>query len=305
MNSDGTAALREQYVAFQSGRGVVELTNWSSLSLTGTDRYSFLHNFCTNDIKRLSPGTSCEAFFTNVKGKIIGHGLVTCRENELVIIGEPNQATTLIDHLDRYILREDVRLHDETNSRVYFLVEGQQFPVDFFGIAVQAADWYEARGRSFQVIEIPASDAEQVKERLVANFVICNAAFEIKRIEAGIPLFGVDFDDRNFPQEVARDKDAISFTKGCYLGQETVARIDALGHVNQQLVGARFSGEVVPEKGTQLAHSGKPVGQVTSAIFSLKLQAALALAMVRREQSAIGTRLDSPIGTCEIVSLPV
>jgi tRNA-modifying protein YgfZ len=306
MKTDATAALREQYEALQNGRGIVELLNWTCLGLTGADRQAFLHNFCTNDIKRLTPGESCEAFFTDVKGRVIGHGIVTCRENELVIIGEPEQAMTLLEHLDRYIIRENVQLHDATAARGYVLVGGGQFPADFFGIAVYEDNWYQAPGRSFRVIETPAADVRQLMEKLAANgFVICNEAFDIVRIEAGIPLFGVDFDNRNLPQEVGRNAEAISFTKGCYLGQETVARIDALGHVNQQLVGVRFCGQAVPEKGTELTHAGKVAGRVSSATFSPKLVAPLTLTLIRREHSRVGEWLDSSFGMCEVVSLPL
>jgi folate-binding protein YgfZ len=131
------------------------------------------------------------------------------------------------------------------------------------------------------------------------------ATFHALRIEAGTPLFGVDFDDRNFPQEVGRNEQAISFTKGCYLGQETVARIDALGHVNQQLTGVRFAGNRVPEPGSELMHAGKIAGHVTSATLSPQLQAPLALAMLRREHAGIGSLLESSIGACEVIPLPV
>jgi hypothetical protein len=130
-------------------------------------------------------------------------------------------------------------------------------------------------------------------------------AFTAARVEAGVPLWGVDFDEQNFPQEVGRDRQAISFTKGCYLGQETVARIDALGHVNQRLVGVRFLGGDLPDPGAELSHAAKKVGRVTSAALSPRLNAPLALAMVRREANAVGTRLDSPVGPCEVVPLPV
>jgi folate-binding protein YgfZ len=130
-------------------------------------------------------------------------------------------------------------------------------------------------------------------------------AFHALRIEAGTPFFGVDFDEDSFPQEVGRDREAIRFTKGCYLGQETVARIDALGHVNQKLVGVRFFGSEVPAAGTELSLGGKKVGRVTSATVSPQLQAPLALALVRREANAAGTRLESPVGECEAVALPV
>ncbi len=305
MKPDATAALRDQYEAFQAGRGIVELSGWTCLALTGADRHAFLHNFCTNDIKRLTPGNSCEAFFTNVKGRIIGHALINCSEDELAIVGEPDQATRLLEHLDRYIIREDVQLRDETAARGHLLVDAD-FTAQRFELAAQVTDWYATNGRTLRLIETPSADVRKLKERLAANgLVSCDEAFETVRSEAGVPLFGVDFDDRNLPQEVGRNDEAISFTKGCYLGQETVARIDALGHVNQQLVGVRFSGEAVPDNGTALAHNGKTIGQVTSAVFSPKLDTPLALAMVRREQSPNGTRLDSPIGPCEVVSLPV
>src|SRR3990172_7003946 len=105
-----SASFEQQYQALRNGGAMVELTGWSSVTLTGADRQTFLHNFCTNDVKRLVPGTSCEAFITNVKGKIVGHGLITCRDNELVVIGAPNQGSELVAHLDRYVIREDVGL---------------------------------------------------------------------------------------------------------------------------------------------------------------------------------------------------
>jgi folate-binding protein YgfZ len=106
-------------------------------------------------------------------------------------------------------------------------------------------------------------------------------------------------------QEVNRDRQAISFTKGCYLGQETVARIDALGHVNQKLVGVRFMGDENPAVGTELMNNGLSVGRVTSATYSPQLRAALALAMVRRESNVPGTLLESVRGECEVISLPL
>src|SRR6187431_985614 len=101
-----------QYRALVSGNAIAELVGWSAVSVAGADRQKFLQNFCTNDVRRLAPGEACEAFFLNVKGKIIGHGLVTCREDELVIVGPPGQSPQLAAHLDRYVIREDVQLRD-------------------------------------------------------------------------------------------------------------------------------------------------------------------------------------------------
>ena len=99
-------------------------------------------------------------------------------------------------------------------------------------------------------------------------------------------------------------REAISFTKGCYLGQETVARIDALGHVNQRLVNVRFLGAEMPPAGSELSRAGAAVGQIASIYFSPRLNGMLALAMVRREANSVGTRLNSATGDCEVVAPP-
>src|SRR4051812_12477823 len=121
MSASEKPSFDREYQALKTGSAVVELSGWSSISITGADRQAFLHNFCTNDVKRLAPGASCEAFFTNVKGKIVGHGLVNCRENEVVFVGAPGQGQRLVDHLDRYVIREDVQLCDTTVERSYLL----------------------------------------------------------------------------------------------------------------------------------------------------------------------------------------
>jgi folate-binding protein YgfZ len=125
------------------------------------------------------------------------------------------------------------------------------------------------------------------------------------RIEAGTPLFGQDITEKNLPQEVARDALAISFTKGCYLGQETVARIDALGHVNQTLCGLRFAGPDSPPPGTELTIDDKVVAHVTSAAFSPRLGGPLALGYVRRGHTLPGTAFTSSRGPASVVKLPL
>jgi folate-binding protein YgfZ len=295
-------SFEQQYEALRDGRGVVELSGWSSVTLTGADRQAFLHNFCTTDITRLVPGESCEAFFTNVKGRIVGHGLVTCRDQELVVIGTPNQAPRLIEHLERYLIRDDVQLRDATGDRRHLLLSR-----DDGHDANVAISWNLIGSERAVLLELSSDEFASVLDTLREQGYVSAGppAFTAARVEAGMPLWGVDFDEQNFPQEVGRDRQAISFTKGCYLGQETVARIDALGHVNQRLVGVRFLGGDLPDPGAELSHAGKKVGRVTSAALSPRLNAPLALAMVRREANAVGTRLDSPVGPCEVVSLPV
>lgn len=303
MSPSETPSFDREYRALRTGRAVVELAGWSSISVTGTDRQAFLHNFCTNDVKRLVPGTSCEAFFTNVKGRIVGHGLIHCRHSEFLFIGAPGQGQQLVEHLDRYVIREDVQLRDTTSDRSYLLIAGDtQLEASHASIA------WDILGRDdTNLFEFGPHDVSSALQTSIEGGCIAPGptAFTTARVEAGVPLYGIDFDAQNFPQEVGRDRQAISFTKGCYLGQETVARIDALGHVNQRLTGVRFFSDEIPRVDTEISIRGAKAGQVTSAAFSPQLCAPLALAMVRREANSTGTRLESPIGDCEVIALPL
>ena len=152
----------------------------------------------------MRPGDSCEAFFTNVKGKIVGHGIVSCRDDELLILGSPGQGARLVEHLDRYVIREDVALKDETASRSYWLVNSQQIEP---GIGRPIA-WNPIGDEAYAIVEFPRSEASAVGSRLTdrGGVSVGVEAFTAARIEAGFPLFGVDFDDANLPQEIARDR---------------------------------------------------------------------------------------------------
>jgi folate-binding protein YgfZ len=296
-------SAQKEYEALRDGRSIVLLRDWSSFTISGADRQKFLNSFCTNDVKRLMPGDSCEAFITSVKGRILGHGLVSCREQDHVFVGTPNQSPRLIEHLDRYIIREDVQLQDTTAHRTYFLASASMATLQVLANAGVWLQWNLLGAMDSAILETNANMPDEMLQMAGLKAAAGEEAFHMARIEAGTPLFGIDFDEQNFPQEVGRDRVAISFTKGCYLGQETVARIDALGHVNQQIVGVRFSGPDVPDPGTQLMKDGAVVGKITSATFSPKLKSAIGLAMVRREANAIGPQLTSAFGDCRVVAL--
>jgi len=271
-------SFSDDYQTLTAGSGFVELKNWSTVTMTGEDRHSFLHNMCTNDIKRLSVGESCEAFCTDVKGKIVIHAFVIAREDRLELLAVPEQAETLIAHLDRYIIREDVTLTDATDDLIWRFVGGGETISD-----------------SIKLGDAPPNDD--------SDGVACSyETWEAFRIEAGLPLFGIDFDNSHLPQEINRDKLAISFNKGCYLGQETIARIDALGHVNQKVVQIKFATETVPPVGLELGVAGKSVGQVTSSCWSPQHDAPLALARVRRGSNEVGNELESTLGVAAVIT---
>jgi len=266
--------------------------------VTGGDRATFLHNMCTADIAKLGVGQTCEAFFTNVKGHVLGHGWISCRADCHVVQLFQTDAAPLLAHLDRYIIREDVQLSAEDSCSI--LLVGPTGPPSL--AAASNIEPFNLLSKPTWLIETKGTRAALETELDSFGYQQGDAElFEALRVESGWPLAGIDFSDATLPQELNRDLRAISFTKGCYLGQETVARIDALGHVNKTLVGVQFTGDSVPPLGLGLVHADKPVGQVTSVAWSPARDAPLGLAMVRRPANAAGTLLSSEGGEATVV----
>jgi len=314
------------YDALTRSVGVADLSDRTQVELTGADRANFLHNLCTNEIRKLPAGSGCEAFLLNAQGHILAHVYVFAGQDAHVLDSVPGQGAKIIAHLDRYLIREDVQLFDRSGTWGELLVSGPDSPALLSRLGI--SDLPEAR--LAHVDAMLAGSRVNIRRvdltSPVAYFLACESAavpsllqalqsagarpcgpeaVEMARIEAGQPFYGRDIHDRSLPQEVGRDAQAISFVKGCYIGQETVARIDALGHVNKTLVGVKFEADQLPAAGTELTRDGQPVGQVTSAAYSPRLSVPLALAYLRRGSNTPGVRLESPVGPGEVVHLPV
>jgi folate-binding protein YgfZ len=265
------------------GPTVFDLSGRTQIELQGVDRSKFLHGFCTNEIKSLQPGQGCEAFLTNIKGRVLGHVFVFADTESLWLDTVPGQETALIAHLDRYVIREDVQLVGRSSSHGELFITGTHAAALLmlddglppYGstsrtdlehpLQIRRVDLLGMPG--FQ-ISLPRDAVDSTRSRLVA--VGCRAGtddeFETRRIEAGFPYFGVDFTEDQIAQEVARTSRCISFTKGCYLGQEPIARLDAMGHTNRELRRIRFQPGVVPQRGAKLlaAESDDEAGEITS-----------------------------------------
>ena len=304
------------YAQATSHAGVVDLSTWNTVRVTGADRAAFLHNMCTNRIRDLASGDGCEAFFTDVKGKVVAHALVLAGKNEFLLLLSPGQIERLMPHLDRYIIREDVQLADATPQLEWTLLVGPQAPAIIQAIAggtfdLPAANW------SHVVIPFGATATRVVRNNLPwcggvllacerqRGDVLRHALGELGatpcdeddwhtiRIESFWPLYGVDFDGANLAQECGRDAQAIHLQKGCYLGQETIARIDALGHVNKRLMEMKIDG-APPAPGSDVMADGQTLGRVTSACWSPRTSASLAIAMLRH-----GTGASEHAATCD------
>jgi folate-binding protein YgfZ len=209
----------------------------------------------------------------------------------------PGQAERIIKHLDRYIIREDVQLTDVTSDFAWHLVvDRDASDVGDEASIVAPCDilWPGERlvrtGKSddLPLAGLPTTDTE-------------SPVWNALRSESLFPLYGVDFDDSHLPQEINRDARAISFTKGCYLGQETVARIDALGHVNKKLVLVKFNCEHAPATGTKLHVGEHEVGTITTSSWSPRLNAPIGFGFVQRGSNEIGTKLSSEFADAEVI----
>jgi folate-binding protein YgfZ len=317
----------QQYEAITRNVGFAPLMGRTIIEVTGSDRVQILQSFTTNDVKRLQPGQGCEAFVTNSQGKTLGHVWIFCESNRHVLDTTPGRAQTLLDHFNRYVISEDVTFADQSGEWVDLLVAGaaaaealstltgqQVVPCEPLSHGIYAFSGHEAAirrvdyaGPDCYIVQTTKNRVAELSQALLgAGAIVCgDDALESVRLEAGFPLFGLDITPDNLPQEIARDSQAISFTKGCYLGQETVARIDAIGHVNRLLVGIKFSDNEIPDGGTELLSAGQKVGEVTSAAWSPRLQAPLALAIVRRNNAKPGHELETKRGHAVAVALPL
>ena len=302
------------------GAGFVSLDDRTLIELTGDDCIAFFQNLCTNDIRRLQPGQGCEAFLCDVRGKTVGHVFALLQSDSLVVSTTGGQAEKLMAHLEKYHITEDVQLTDRSKDWTELLLSGPKWqdslpsqidlPVQYLqhaggqvrGVEVDIAR-VDITGESSYLLRCASGERERVLDGLCKHGgTACSIeSLEIARIKAGFPWFGIDITDAHLPQEVNRNDRAISFTKGCYLGQETVARIDAMGHVNKLLVGLRFEGEDHVMTGMPLESGGAQVGAITSVARPLPDEGLLALGYVRREKAEPGTLLESPAGPARVI----
>ena len=259
----------------------------SLVRLTGGDRLQFLHNFCTNEIKAMPANGVCEAFILDGKGKILFHVHVLNGQDALWLHSVAKDADQMIEHLDKYLLRDDVQMEKVVDRQNIFvtgpnagsalqpllsaaLPENQLVELSDGTLVVHL----ELAGFGYLVI---AANLSVVPETIVQ----CSSnAFHAVRIENRTPWLGIEIDNSNLPQELLRDEKAISFTKGCYLGQETVARIDAIGRVNRVIV--LVESEQSIQSGDELVVAEKKVGTLLGVTWSPDQSRYLASAVVRR-----------------------
>ena len=311
-----------QYEALTQRVAWLDVGPRTELEITGRDRIRVVNNFCTADIRRLEVGQGSEAFILSVKGTTLGHGGFYVASERIELSTVADQASLLVAHMRQYVVSEVVEFADASSRTSSLLLVGPdaatalkrlhidhtpcdrlnhwRTAVDSIEITIRRTDLLGADGFEFVVLSTSKLAFANLLTAVVAEQ--CQPdVLETVRIENRIPKYSVDIDAKNLPQEVGRNSWAISFNKGCYLGQETVARLDSLGHVNRHWVALAIDSTQVPETGPLMDANGKPVARVTSATWSPRLGKPLALAYVRDGQHLPGTVLAAQIGHATVL----
>ncbi len=296
------------YRALTEACGLVDRSERGKLALTGAEAKAFLHGQLTNDIEGLEPGRGCYAAFLTHKGKMLGDLRVLDLGDELLLDTERVALQPLFNMIRRYKLGMDVELHKRTLELALLSLIGPE--TDRFGLEAEHANRRdEIAGQPVVLVRTdvgvdvfaPAESRAAVAAELGVPEVD-EAAAEVVRIERGRPRYGVDLDDGVIPQEAGLNERAVSFTKGCYVGQETVARLHYRGKPNRHLRGLRLSAPAAT--GDVLRLGEKEVGRLGSVAIS-PVHGPIALAIVRRE-AAPGDTLAVADGevTAVVVALP-
>jgi len=291
----------EHYNAARTHAAAVRQDWMGILRLTGPERQTWLQGMVTNEVEKLAPGQGCYAAHLNAQGKVVAQMIVLVAEDEVWLLLERSATAKLAAVFDKLIIMEDVQVHDASEEyRVLGLIGPKSATVleQWTGQALSGGTLYRhqafAPGRvcvgdlGYDAI-VPRETSDQAIESLTGSGAveIDRETWDVLRVEAGLPLYGVDVDESTtFPELGQR---GISYDKGCYIGQEVVARIKYIGHVNRRFVGFVCEGAALPEPRASVQSNGKDTGYVTTAVFSPGLNKPIALGFVNRVAAEAGT----------------
>lgn len=274
----------------------------------GADRISFLHRMLTNDIKKLSPGEGTYACLLNAQAKVLADMNVLVLENFVWLLTNLDLKDRISSLLNKAVIMDQVELIDKSDALKLISIHGPKSK-DLLSRTVKNAALPEELlcSRNISIEDVPvviirlnligemgfgllipregenAVESKILESREEFGLVeIHRSSFETLRIEAAIPRYGIDFNDSSLLPEVGLEH-AVSYTKGCFPGQEILARLDSRGGVAKKLTGFELKGEKVPEKGDKVMMEGKEVGFVTSAAFSPTLKKTIALGYLKTD----------------------
>jgi len=322
------SSLSEETRAVRSVAGLFDFSYRAKFAMAGADRVRFLQGMVSNDVKKLAPGTGTYAAILNSQGQILADLRIYCAEDRFLVDTDASLREKVMQTLRRYIIADKVTLEPLSLFPIVFqgprsrpLLE-KTLHIDF--PALEEYGHFQTNYAGFPVRVVRASSTGEegyevwmAEKALMAiwgaacgqaptyDMLPCGSeALEALRIESGIPRYGTELGEDTLLLE-ANLLNAVSFTKGCYIGQEIVERMRSRGHANWKLVGLTVSAPSPPAPETKLIAAGKEVGEITSACVSPTLSKTIALAYVRREAAEPGTRLVLASGIpAEVATLP-
>jgi tRNA-modifying protein YgfZ len=293
----GYQALREHAAWFDlSGRGKIRAT--------GEDRARLLHAMTTQQVEQMKPGDGAYTFFLNAQGRILGDANLFCFEEYFLLDTEPETRQKLFEHLDRYIIADDVTLEDLTAEMATIAVEGPQAASVLAKLGAPIPETpYQTRAWGDRIIArvnstgsegffvfLPASGRPELTDHLAGVPEASADDARLVRIEHGHPRYGEEITERYLVQETAQTH-AVNFTKGCYLGQEIVERVRSRAQIHRVLRRLEIDALEPPPAGAKLKSGGADAGEIASSAFSPGLAKVIALAYVRVQFAEPGTEL--------------
>jgi len=305
----------ESYRALTEHAALGAVAPRAVIAVGGPDRASFLHGLLTNDVQALGPGSGCYAAWLTPQGRMITDLHVLAVEDRMLLDVPAELAAGLLQRLDQFLFGEDVQLADLANTLASVWIHGpgapamvervlagasglaswppyRHAPTPFGSAAARTARIDQLGAPGYCIYIDRAGDAELRAAFEAAGVTAAGPeAIEAVRLEAGYPVFGVDMTDDTIPLEAGIEDRAISFTKGCYVGQEVIVRVLHRGHgrVARRLVGLRL--DAAAARGQRIVAEGREIGAVTSAAHSPR-HGPLAMGYVHRDFTAPGTRVE-------------
>jgi len=298
------SSFDQEYDALRAGAALIDYSVLAAIEVQGPDRISFLQNLVSNDVKRLSPGGGCQAALLSPEAKVIALLVVVVDPSSVWLLCPVERAAIVAQTLERYVFSEAVTVTNHERREAVLALQGPR-TLEVLGrltgapIAL-ARDGEHVRStlteRSVRLIRhdltdapgvlclVDAAQAQALWQRLQERGMppIGWEALNAARIEAGRAWFDIDLDSDNLLPETGLEATAVSATKGCYVGQEIVARIGTYGSVSKKLMGLLVEGEGIPQPGDAIVRQEDTVGRITSACRSPRLQRPIALGYVKR-----------------------
>ncbi len=293
MNSKLYNELERGALLFERNTGLVEVR--------GPDRVSWLQGMVSNDVARPRSGQGCYAAHLSPQGKVLSQMVVLAREETLWLELETDDVSRGVEELNKLLIMEDAEIFDRSSEFTILSVVGngaRSLLEAFFGKSLDFGSLYAHSDAGAVVVVraelgydliVPVADVDGLRNSLVESGAVIadKDLWDCIRIEAGLAAYGADVDSRTTLPELGEK--GIDYDKGCYIGQEVVAKIKYIGHVNRRLIGLKFEGEKIPEADAKVSSQGRDSGRITSSVYSPQLGSAIALGYVRLGADKPGT----------------